>query len=226
MAKNDVILFIPFGTFAFEQQLATALYFAARSDLKLHFLLISRYDHKFASQLDDAQIPYTVIDQSEDEEDASASRVISNSPSSAKPGLWSLLRLPRWSQQLRFRKKKTKKLAQSLMPRCALVSQERLLDFLPILKALRELNIPIILVPAGFDAWPGAPASIREDSYLLKAGLNDSVVPHGNRVAYFAVALLNRLVRRSMPSQVYETRSGTMLFYPAAHIFLLKLLGM
>ena len=60
--ENDAVLFVPLGVYAFEQQLATALYLASQSEFRPHFLLISQEDHSFVDQLESAGIPYNTLE--------------------------------------------------------------------------------------------------------------------------------------------------------------------
>jgi hypothetical protein len=234
--ENEVVLFIPLGIYAFEQQLATALYLASQGGFRPHFMLIAKADHQFVYHLDAAGIPYSTLDPDQESGEVSVSVVSDNNLRWPKPRLRSLLKGFRWWRQLWLRKRVAKRLLRSLAPRCTIVSQERLHLFLPILKALRELRVPIILMPAA-ESSPDGCAWPRRKSWLLKAGLNnppaspeDSPYPPlvserpGGSVP--GVAILNRGVQRWLPSQVYDSRWGRMLFYPAVKIFLLKIMGM
>jgi len=96
---------------------------------------------------------------------------------------------------------------------------------LPVLKALKELKIPIVLMPAA-DSSPDGSAWLRRDDYQLKAGLNNrSTTKENSRSSLFTV-ILNRLVQRWLPFQVYNSPWGKMLFYSSPQALLLKTMGM
>lgn len=211
MKENDVVLFVPWGVYACEQQLAMALYLTSKSNLRPHFLLISEYDRQFIPQLEAAGIPFNTL-------------YTNGEGGGATANVGGVLKAFRWWKELWQRKQITKSLVRELVPRCTLVSQERLVNTLPIMKALRELRVPVILMPDA-PAPPDGSAQPRRESYLLKAGLNNVAALPEKSSGRPGTAMLNRLVQRWLPCQVYESRWGKMLFYPAAQTFLLKLMG-
>jgi len=224
--EKEVVLFVPSGLDAFNQQLATALYLASQSEFRPHFLLISEVDHQFVDQLRAVDIPFSTLDPIRKSGKASVSASSDINRGGPKSRIHNLVKGLRWWRQLWLRKRVTKRLVRPLAPRCSIVSQERQPLFLPILKALRELRVSIILMLAGFDSWPVASASPRRESYLLKAGLNKPSAPPENSLFPTGIAILNRQVQRWMPSQVYDSSWGNMLFYPAWQTLLLRIMGM
>jgi len=58
------------------------------------------------------------------------------------------------------------------------------------------------------------------------AGLNNNAGATKNTSSFTGYAILNQLVQRWMPSQVYGSKWGKMLFYPATLILLLKFMKM
>jgi len=242
---KEIVLFVPLGKYAFDQQLATALYLASQSECRPHFLLISKDDHTFVEQLESAGISFNTLDPlrgtttvpGESSNNGNGDAPTPNS-GSLKTGVrgftrWlpgiSLVRFFFLAWRLWLKKSAAKTLVQRLSPRCAVVSQERLHLFFPILKPLREFKVPIILMLAA-ESSPDGGAWLRRESHLLKAGLNKSSASPKNSPYRFLVtsgiAVLNRAVQRWLPSQVYDSRWGKMLFYPAGQIFLLKMMGM
>jgi len=243
--KKEVVLFVPFGVYAFDQQLATALYLASQSEFRPHFLLISKEDHTFVDQLESVGISYDTLQplqrvsgkpgnsSSYDSRQTLTQRIRSllkwiHRITRQLPGI-SLLRLFFLCWRLWHGKRVAKKLVQHLNPRCAVVSQERLHPFFPILKPLRELRVPIILMLAA-ESSPDGAARSRRENYLLKAGLNKSSASLENSpyppFVSGGIAVLNRMVQRWLPSQVYDSRWGKLLFYPAVQIFLMRIMGM
>ena len=245
MREKEVVLFVPLGVYAFDQQLATALYLASQSEFRPHFLLISKADHTFVDQLESVGISYNTLEPlrkasaapGESSSNGSRKTLTSSIGSLQKwvlrfarrlPGI-SLFRLFFLPWRLWLGKRVAKKLVQHLSPRCAVVSEERLHLFFPILKPLRELRVPIILMLAAVSS-PDGSAWLRRERYLLKAGLNKSSASPDNSpyppLVGSAITVLNRGVQRWLPSQVYDSRWGKILFYPAVQIFLLRIMGM
>ena len=231
MKEKEVVLFVPWGQYAFEHQLATAIYLASNSECRPRFLLISEDDHTFISELESASIPYDTLD----------SHQIKTTPQSTSPHIrdqespslrtgnpltWGhrfsrrltgihLFRPLYFCWRLWIRKRAAKKLIHHLKPRCAVVAQERLLPFFPILTALKETGVPIILMLAA-EGSPDGAAWLRRERYLLKAGLNDytaspQISPYLPAVGK-GIAVLNRAVQRWLPSQVYDSPWGKILF--------------
>jgi len=240
---KEVVLFVPLGKYAFEQQLATALYIASQSEFRPHFLLISPEDHTFVEQLESDGISYNTLDpvrRTNGETDNPSGQDISKEQLTKNGSLLSwalriarklfgspLFRIFFWGWRLILRKRLAKKLVQRLNPCCAVVAQERLHLFFPILKSLRESRIPIILMPAA-DSSPDGNAWPRRESFVLKAGLNKAAKlnsPFPPRVGG-VISIFNRSVQRWLPNQVYDSTWGKMLFYPATQIFLMRLTGM
>jgi len=211
LTEHNVVLFVPLDSYAFQQQLASAIYLMAQSELVPYFLLISEIDHQFVDQLSEARIPYsTLISVPQTGEG------LDSSPSKQKPnhvgrGLFNELRGYR---QLRQKHQVAKKLARSLTPICAIVSQERPYQFLPVLKALKDLKIPTILMLAA-DSSPDSTAWARRDDHFQKSVLKTPIS-----------AILNRLVQSWLPSQIYNSPWGNVMFYPPSKILLLRMMRM
>lgn len=220
-----MVLFIPLGIYAFSQQLATALYFASHCALRPHFLLISDADHRFTHELDAAGLAYSTLSPVRASIEMSVGSLGENNQSWLKAKSQSLLKGFLWWRQLWLRKRLAKRLVRPLAPRCSVVCQERLSSFLPILKALQDLKIPVILMPAA-ESSPDGSAWPRRDNYSLRAGLKNSSTPLGKFLRRPGITIANRGVQRWLPSQVYASPWGKMLFYSAAQIFLLGIMGM
>lgn len=224
--KKELVLFIASGANAFDQQLATALFLQSKGGIQAHFLLITKSDHQSIALLNDAGMSFSTLDAFRDDGNESTNRVEDTSPWGAKSKGLGPFKVFYWWNYFAHRKRLTKKLIQPLSPRCALVSQERPRFFLPVLKALRELQIPIILIPTGFDSFPDSNAWARRGSSHLTAGLKNHIRPSKTPKRLLGTAVLNKLVRFWLPAQVYSSRWGMMLFYPAVQTLLLKIMGM
>jgi hypothetical protein len=212
------------GTYAFEQQLATAKYLASQSEFRPHFLLISEADHQFINHLGAASISYSLLNQGR-RNGGPVSALGADSQKGLRPRVQSMLKAFRWPRQLWFEKRVAKRFVRSLKPFCSIVSQERPYPFLPVLKTLKDLKIPVILMPAA-DSSPDGPAGQRRSIYLLKSGLNALPISTDNSKNNPVITILNRLVQRSLPSQIYNSAWGKMLYYPASKTLALKLMGM
>ena len=257
MAQKRRILFVPLGWYAFEQQLATARYFTSHGDYEPHFLLISRDDHPFITKLDKEGYPYLALDpvgRGHQQKPGDSKRPPTRDATSATTGIlrhlkgfalglpiggmgrslvsvgislaWTGFLIAPMAMKLWQRKRRAKRLIRPLKPQCAVVSQERWWGFLPVLKALRELKAPVILMLAA-DSSPEGPAWLRQDSVLLKAGLNPEIPIKGRwKGASSGDALLNKWVAKWMPEQVYDSSWGRMLFTTPAKILALWITGM
>ena len=226
MTEKEVVLFVPSGANAFDQQLATARYLASEGGIEPHFLLITIADHQLIQRLEEAGISFSTLDPIREDRQEPKPAIEETSPwGSASKGRGPL-KAYYWWKYLSNRKKLTKAVVRSLKPRCNIVSQERPRFFLPVLKALQESSIPTILIPVGFDSSPEGNAWARRDSDLLKVGLEGHESSPGKSRVSTLTAILNRQVGRWLPSQVYDSRWGKTLFYPALQTLLLKVMGM
>jgi len=223
--QGKVALFVPLGNYDLKQQFGTALYLASHTDLRPYFLLLTEADHGIINQLNAADIPFRTIDPVFPNEHGS-DRTLSNG-GQKQPNFMarSPFKVFSWCRQLWAKNRLAKKLIRNLAPICTIISQERPYFYLPVLKAMNDLKVPVILIPAA-DSSPVGCAWLRRENYTLMAGLNDDQEPSDTVVGGLFTVALNRLVNRWMPSQVYHSDWGKMLFYPAVQILLLKTMGM
>ena len=209
-----MVLFIPLGVYAFNQQLATALYLASQSEFRSHFLLISEGDHQFIDQLSAASICYSTLDPVLKSGERAAISAGNNKQKRLMDTVPGFFKGIRWWQQLRHRKRVEKELVRRLAPCCTIVSEERPFFFLAVLKALKELSVPVILMPAA-DTSPDGTAWSRRESESTDSGLKNATALPSSAPGSSGIPILNRQVQRWLPSQVYNSPWGEMLFYPA-----------
>jgi hypothetical protein len=223
--QGKIALFVPLGNYDLKQQFATAIYMASHSNLRPYFLLLTEADHGIIDQLNAADIPFSTIDPvraKEPRPDMTFSDGNQGQPNIMSRGPFKGFS---WCRQLWVKNRLAKRLVRKLAPVCAIISQERHYFYLPVLKAINDLKVPVILIPAA-DSSPVGCAWLRRENYSLMAGLNNNQEPSGTVGGSPFAITLNRLVNRWMPSQVYHSNWGKMLFYPAAQILLLKTMGM
>ena len=211
MTERKVVLFVPLDSYAFQQQLASAKYLAAQSEFVPYFLLISEIDYQFIDQLSEAKILYSTLIPVPPTGERFGSNPRNQKSNHVGNSLFNELR---GFLQLRRKHRVAKKLARSLTPVCAIVSQERPYQFLPVLKALKDLRIPTILMLAA-DSSPEQTAWARRGDHFRKSVLKTSIS-----------AILNRLVQLWLPSQIYKSPWGNAIFYPPSRILLLRMMGM
>lgn len=211
MIKRKIVLFVPLDSYAFHQQLASALYLMSQSELVPYFLLISEIDHRFIDRLNESKIPYSTLVSIERTDERLDSTPTRQKPNHIGKNLFSELH---GYLQLRRKHQMAKKLAQSLTPICAIVSQERPYQFLPVLKALKDSRITTILMLAA-DSSPDSTAWARRERNSKKSVLKAPIS-----------AILNKLIKRCLPSQIYRSPWGDVTFYPPYKILLLRLIGM
>jgi hypothetical protein len=102
-----------------------------------------------------------------------------------------------------------------LQPAAIITSQERPPGFITVLAEARAVGIPTFLLPPNYLCNPDGGAFMRRNDVRL---LVDRAGPEIIRQEGLTVWLLNRLVALLFPHQVFLSRFGGMLCYPATDI--------
>lgn len=243
------MLFVPWGTYALEQQVAVGEYLREHTGLQSHFLFLSGEDRRSVEYLRVKNFPYVAMREEVLSTGAKRGGTPEGVRSTQQPGkfkrvirrfpggkgllellsigyqpLITALQTASTSKRLQAEKRWARRTLRSLRPYCAVVSQERWIAFLPILKAMREEGIPVMLLLAA-DSSPDGGAALRKDGNFLSAGLSPAR-RHRDDGPSAGRALINKLVAWWMPGQVYASRWGRMLYTAPATLVALKLCGM
>jgi hypothetical protein len=96
-----------------------------------------------------------------------------------------------------------------------ITGQERPDSFLPLLAAAQDLHIPVVLLPTNFLCQPDGGAFTRRRDLRLQTELPLRDAYHQHTVAIW---VMNRIVRRFKPQQIFASRFGPMLCYPGNHL--------
>lgn len=239
---------MPLGSYAWEQQIPIAQHFS-KCGFKPHFILLTPNEHSFIDRIDSAGFTWDSLEPLNPKNTHQMSQR-PHSPRSFRGKLyrtilglpigrparaffsilfetaWALVQIVSLCLHLRRKQLRARLILRNMPLRCSFVSQERVVEFLPLLKVLRDLKVPIILTPAA-DSSPDGSALLRRKDPLHSAGLtkNTELNDH-KRGSYSGVALLNAITAHRMPTQVYQSPWGKMLFTSPARLIALKIMAM
>ncbi len=225
-----------------KQQLELAQFLIKHGFTDLCFLIISPGNQRFVFDLNAAGINHKFLVKPED--DALTNKSVLAAASSEPKDLpirtsrfklfhlaiesaRSLKRIALRVRELRILQLRARKLLKELSPGCIITAQERATEFLPVLAECKKLKIPTLLLPAHALCNPdgGVVMRYKQKKWELFAGLNSPQLkdlPLQNWVA----PILNRLISVFFPGQIFESKFGKLLIWPAEEIFALALSGL
>jgi hypothetical protein len=101
--------------------------------------------------------------------------------------------------------------------------QERTAYFLPLLAAAQDLQIPVVLVPPNYLCQPDGGAYMRRWDVRLRPSLT---LRQALKERIFFVWMINKVIARYRPRQIFHSQEGDMLCYPGDYMLALATSGM